>query len=263
MKRLSQIVLVIILFVSIVAYADVNNFTGKINFWQEKKLIDNKSTNKLEKINYAKLNEQKNITNIIDPLILVNKTNNLPATYVPINLVQPNIPFPFKENLPKKLMTKEAANAIENLFKKAKKDQIKLVGLSAYRSYQRQKEIFNFKARKLGEKVANKTSAYPGQSEHQTGLAIDISSPNIDNKLEQSFGNTPEGIWLATNAPNFGFIIRYPKGKEEITGYVYEPWHLRYVGVKVSQLIAQENITLEEYLRDYNFVSMEIQSDKG
>ncbi|MCK4257494.1 MAG: M15 family metallopeptidase [Halanaerobiales bacterium] len=197
-------------------------------------------------------NDIKKETDVKGVLVLVNKEHSLPADYIPENLVKPNIPFSFKEDLPKKLMRKEAAQAIENLFKKAKEDNFNLVGVSAYRSYHRQKQIFDYKARKLGKEVANKTSAYPGQSEHQTGLAIDISSPNMGYRLHQAFGNTPEGIWLAKNAPNFGFIIRYPNGKEEITGYVYEPWHLRYVGIKVAQEITQKNITFEERMRDFS-----------
>ncbi len=105
-------------------------------------------------------------------------------------------------------------------------------------------------AQRVGKEVANKTVAYPGQSEHQTGLAMDVSSHKMGFKLHQSFGETIEGIWLANNAPKFGFIIRYPKGKEHITGYKYEPWHLRYVGVQVAEEIAQKGITLEEYLSE-------------
>src|SRR5690606_29333728 len=90
-------------------------------------------------------------------------------------------------------------------------------------------------------------SAYPGTSEHQTGLAMDVSTPNIDNALEAGLGDRVEGIWLRGHCAEFGFIIRYPQGKESITGYAYEPWHLRYVGVDIATTVMSEGITLEEY----------------
>jgi D-alanyl-D-alanine carboxypeptidase len=183
-----------------------------------------------------------------DVLVLVNKEWNLTANYVPPDLVTPDIPFSFSEDLPKKLMRQEAAIALEELFKKAEADGIQLAGVSGYRSYQRQKDIFTARAKQRGEEVANKTTAYPGQSEHQTGLAMDVSSASVNYQLLESFGETTEGIWLAENAPDFGFIIRYPKGKEEITGYSYEPWHLRYLGIETALQVSARGITYEEYL---------------
>ncbi|HZK69888.1 MAG TPA: M15 family metallopeptidase [Clostridia bacterium] len=179
-------------------------------------------------------------------LVLVNKQNSLPQDYVPSDLVVTNVPFPFEEFLPKKLMRKEAAVALEQLFYKAQQDNVPLTAVSGYRSYDRQTEIFanNIKA----SPDANQTSARPGESEHQTGLSMDISSPSVNNQLTQTFGDMWEGSWLANNAPKFGFIIRFPKGKENITGYQYEPWHIRYVGIPDAQMISQQNLTLEEYL---------------
>lgn len=181
-------------------------------------------------------------------LVLVNKKRNLPAGYEPPNLVIPNIPFPFKENLEKKYLRKIAAGALEELFKEVKNKGLDMYGLSGYRSYTTQKNIFDYKAEMRGEEVANKTSARPGQSEHQTGLAMDVTSPKVNFRLLQSFGETEEGIWLAKNAHKFGFIIRYPEGKEDITGYSYEPWHLRYVGKDIAEDIYEERVTLEEYM---------------
>ncbi|MGE5544738.1 MAG: D-alanyl-D-alanine carboxypeptidase family protein, partial [Bacillota bacterium] len=175
--------------------------------------------------------------------------HNLSPDYVPPDLTQPDIRFTFSENLPKKLMRKEAAEALTRLFEHASREGITLLGVSGYRSYQTQKEIFENKARLEGEVQANRTSARPGQSEHQTGLAMDIISPSISS-LSTSFGATPEGKWVAQNAADFGFIIRYQRGKESITGYDYEPWHLRYVGVAAAKYIYQNGITLEEYLGD-------------
>lgn len=188
------------------------------------------------------------VTNLSSTVILVNKQRNLPSSYVPQDLVVPRIPFSFSGPSPKKQMKRVAATALEKLFAAAKKDGIDLKAVSGYRSYATQKAIFERNARNKGEAVANKTSARPGQSEHQTGLSMDISSASVGYALEQSFGNTKEGKWLKANAPKYGFIIRYGKGKEKLTGYSYEPWHVRYVGVYIAGEITRQNITLEQYL---------------
>jgi LAS superfamily LD-carboxypeptidase LdcB len=179
-------------------------------------------------------------------LILVNKSHSLPVGYVPVTLTTPDVP---SSNRLKTKMTPEAAEALEALFAKAKRDNIKLTAISGYRSYERQNSIFASNINKYGSvDAANQFSAKPGQSEHQTGLAMDISSPSVNYTLSQSYAQTREGKWLKENAPHFGFIIRYPKGKEGITGYQFEPWHIRYVGESAALEIANSNITLEEYL---------------
>lgn len=99
-----------------------------------------------------------------------------------------------------------------------------------------------------GEEYARKYVAEPGHSEHQTGLTMDVSGSTGECAADECFAGTPEAQWLADHAVTFGFIIRYPLGKEAITGYHYEPWHLRYVGVTVSTAIAASGLTLEEYL---------------
>ncbi|MGV2685696.1 D-alanyl-D-alanine carboxypeptidase family protein, partial [Clostridium perfringens] len=119
-------------------------------------------------------------------------------------------------------------------------------------SYARQKSIYENNVRTKGEVEANRVSAVPGTSEHQTGLTIDVSSPSAGNALEETFGHTAEGQWLAQHASEFGFIIRYPEGAENITGYVYEPWHIRYVGKDLAPDIADSGMTLEEYLDEAN-----------
>ncbi|WP_063563470.1 M15 family metallopeptidase [Paenibacillus sp. O199] len=188
------------------------------------------------------------VTNLSSTVVLVNKKRNLPSTYAPQDLVVPNIPFSFSGSSPKKQMRKVAATAIENLFAAAKKDGIDIKAVSGYRSYATQKSIFDRNASIKGEAVANKTSARPGQSEHQTGLAMDISSASAGYDLQQSFGNTKEGKWLKANAHKYGFIIRYGKDQEKLTGYSYEPWHVRYVGVYIAGEITSQNLTLEQYL---------------
>ncbi|MDD4752588.1 MAG: M15 family metallopeptidase [Desulfitobacteriaceae bacterium] len=192
-------------------------------------------------------NGKQIITNTDSLLVLVNKKRNLPADYVPGKLVIPNVSFSFPGEHQKKYLRSEAAQALEELFQAAKKEKLDLLATSGYRSYQRQKAIFDAKAKAIGVEGANRTSAYPGQSEHQTGLAMDLTSTKVSGQLVEKFGELKEGKWLKENAHKFGFIIRYPKGKETVTGYNYEPWHLRFVGKETAEYIFTKGITLEEY----------------
>jgi LAS superfamily LD-carboxypeptidase LdcB len=197
--------------------------------------------------------QKLNIMNLSTPaaptignILLVNKKHALPSSFVPGKLVNPNVPSTDRS---KTQMTPEAAKALEALFAQANKDNIKLTAISGYRSYARQDAIFKSNVIKYGSATAaNQFSARPGESEHQTGLAMDVSSPSVGNSLTQSYANTREGKWLKENASKFGFIVRYERGKEYITGYQFEPWHLRYVGKDASTNIAYRNIALEEYL---------------
>lgn len=179
--------------------------------------------------------------------VLVNKQRKLPEDYTPGDLVVPNVPFIFPEKSDKRKMRKEAAEALEQLFAAAKADGVELAGVSGYRSHAYQKELFARYVKKDGLEVARTYSAYPGTSEHETGLAMDISG--IDGKCaaESCFAGTKEAEWLGQHSAKYGFIVRYPLGKESITGYIYEPWHLRYVGVELSKEIFESGLTLEEY----------------
>lgn len=179
--------------------------------------------------------------------VVVNKQRKLPKGYTPPDLIVPDVPFYFDEFLPKKQMREEAAHALEELFAAANQDGQDIVAASGYRSYERQKNIYERNVEMYGKEEANTFSARPGTSEHQTGLAMDVTSAQMSFKLDQSFRQTGEGEWLAKNAYKYGFIIRYPKGKQSITGYTYEPWHLRYVGKNVAQEIHNQEITLEEF----------------
>lgn len=183
--------------------------------------------------------------------VLVNKQNMLPDDYAPDDLVYPNVRFTFEEKIEKRMMRKEAAEALEQLFAAAKKDGLPLAGVSAYRSNKRQRQLFDYYVQKDGLEKAQTYSAFPGTSEHETGLAIDVAGADASCAVSDCFGDKPEAKWLAENAYKFGFIIRYPKGKEDITGYKYEPWHLRYVGLGIAEEIEERDITLEEY---YNAV---------
>lgn len=191
------------------------------------------------------------VTNPTSTVVIVNKQRELASTYKPTDLVKPDVPFSFAGESPKKYMRKPAAAALEKLFAGAKQDGISLKAVSGYRSYASQKAIFDRNADLKGEAVANQTSAHPGQSEHQTGLAIDVSSASANYELEPSFGKTKEGKWLKAHAAQYGFIIRYGEGKEKLTGYTYEPWHIRYVGVFIAQEITKQGLTLEQYMNKF------------
>lgn len=181
--------------------------------------------------------------------VLVNKQNELPADYVPPDLVEVNVPFTFKEKAEKRMMRQEPAGKLEELFTAAKQNNIILYGVSGYRSYQTQKSLFAYFTKRDGsEEKANQISARPGESEHQTGLAMDVSSQSVNFGLVENFGDTKEYAWLKDNAHKYGFVVRYPKGKETITEYSYEPWHIRYVGKDLATKLYEEKLTYEEYL---------------
>lgn len=190
------------------------------------------------------------VTNPTELTVVVNKERALPADYIPPDLVEPNVPFPFDEKVEKRLMRAEAAGALEKLFAAAKADGIELYAVSGYRSYRTQKSLFDTYVKTQGAEHAGMYSAVPGKSEHQTGLAMDVSGADAKTRLEESFAATPEGKWLAANCAKFGFIIRYGQGKEDVTGYAYEPWHLRYVGKDIAEEITSRGLALEDYFQD-------------
>ncbi|WP_186579212.1 M15 family metallopeptidase [Aquibacillus kalidii] len=179
--------------------------------------------------------------------VLVNKQRKLPDGYVPPDLMVPNVPFSFTGEDPRKQLRKEAAAALEELFAASEAAGLDLVAASGYRSYDRQKVIYDNNVARNGQENADKFSAKPGTSEHQTGLAMDVTSAEMAFALEQTFKQTAEGSWLAENAHKYGYIIRYLEGKEEITGYSYEPWHIRYVGKEIANEVYKQQLTLEEY----------------
>lgn len=142
----------------------------------------------------------------------------------------------------------QAATALEDLLKAGRKEGHSLTMLSAYRSYERQKSLFNQYKAQYGLDYATRISAPAGTSEHQLGLSADLGLANSSCDLKACFGDTAGGKWLAQNAERFGFIIRYPADGEEVTGYKYEPWHLRYVGVDHAQAMkSSKSKTFEAY----------------
>lgn len=181
--------------------------------------------------------------------VIVNKFIYLPSGYTPSDLVFPNVQFLSYEQTDKRKMRKEAAKMLERLFAGARKDGIHLSGVSAYRSYSTQQWLFQHYVNRDGYDAAVKFSAIPGTSEHQTGLAIDVSGEDGKCAVSSCFADTKEAKWLSKHSAEYGFIVRYPKGKENITGYKYEPWHIRYIGpAAMAMEIRDRGITLEEFL---------------
>lgn len=168
---------------------------------------------------------------------LVNIDHPLACDYVPRDLVAVNIPFDAPLGSSKRMLCRQAAEAAEELFERSLDMNLCLFGISGYRSYKRQIQL----------NTGSPYVAPPGASEHQTGLALDVSCPAVSLELTESFADTAEGQFLRDYAPLYGFILRYPKGKEKITGYAWEPWHIRYVTKSLALYLSLTGMTLEEY----------------
>ena len=179
--------------------------------------------------------------------LLVNATHTLKRHDVPCDLTECNFAFYANPGDPKRLLRKEAAFMGGLLFEAAKAEGLILYGASGYRSFERQEEIFAESLKNNGISHTLRYIARPGASEHQTGLALDVTCETLDFELEEAFAHTLEGIWLSRSAYLYGFILRYPKGKEKITGYAYEPWHIRYVTKPLAYYLRKTKLTLEEY----------------
>ena len=178
-------------------------------------------------------------------LMLVNREYRLPESYVPDDLVYPDV----RHSGSAYQMRAPAAAALEEMFAAAKQEGITLYAHSGYRSYGSQKAIYERKIRTVKSlSKARLLVADPGASEHQLGLAMDIKN-KPDALLNAAFGKTREGIWLAENAWRFGFIIRYKEEWTDITTYAYEPWHVRYVGKEHAAILQEMDTPLELYVQ--------------
>lgn len=191
---------------------------------------------------------------ILDPentLILIKKGFILPKDYEPKDLVEPNIPIaPDTEN---RKLRKETAEALEEMYQDALKQNYHLVLNSGYRSYESQTKIYNEYFKKYDAVTAAGLVAKPGSSEHQLGLGIDLTSQSVIDKKRLVFGDSEEYKWVIKNAYKYGFILRYPKNKSSLTGTANEPWHFRYVGKKAAKIIYDNDWTLEDYILKYGF----------
>ncbi len=186
----------------------------------------------------------KKALNIDTTYVLVNKYYNLDSDYVPKKLEV----IDSKYSVPGKKLVNVARISFEHLAKKAESEGYSIIAASTYRSYSYQSNLYDNYVKQDGVSNADKYSARPGFSEHQTGLAVDVDN---GKSSFNNFENTKEYKWLLDNAYKYGFILRYPKGKEDITGYMYEAWHYRYVGVEIAALIHENNMTYEEYYFKY------------
>lgn len=171
-----------------------------------------------------------------DNLIVINKKHALPPEYVPDLIAWNGV-----------RLRGDAMEAYKKLISSAQDDGVYLSPISSYRSYQDQEKLFNNYVKQDGQAKAETYSARPGHSEHQLGLAIDIGLPSGRCNLMTCMAETKEGQWLSGNAHKYGFIIRYPEGKEAETGYQYEPWHIRYVGASVAKGVYDSGYTLDAF----------------
>lgn len=200
-----------------------------IIFIKNSNLFNNKFYRNIKKIKYPD-----------NTLVLVNKNHVLNQDYIPSDLELISTNYAFEE----KYLKKSAKEAFEKLSKCAQEVGYSIVAVSTYRSYSYQKKLYQYYEETKGINYAELCSARPGHSEHQTGLAVDVMGSNKDyNQFEQAI----EFEWMKSNAHKYGFILRYPKGKEHITGFKYEPWHYRYVGIDVATYIYENSLTLEDY----------------
>ncbi|WP_227521556.1 MULTISPECIES: M15 family metallopeptidase [Bacillus] len=181
--------------------------------------------------------------------VVVNKQRALPKNHRPNDLVRPNVRFSFGDKkVENALLRKEASKALEKMFHSAEAENIIFYARSGYRSYETQSWLFDQEIKNYGYEKAVLYVARPGTSEHQTGLAMDITAKSVNLQLTEKFEKTEEGKWLASHAHEYGFILRYPKGKTDITGYAFEPWHFRYIGVELATEVFNSGLTLEEYM---------------
>ena len=171
------------------------------------------------------------------PWVVVNKKRPLPSDFAPKDLAGIGNG---------EQMRVSAATSLNNLLVSAKRQGINLSPISGYRSYVTQSSVYGSYVKKDGQTAADTYSARPGHSEHQTGLAVDLGNGVCD--LQICFGDTPAGKWLSDHAAEYGFIIRYQKDSESLTGYQYEPWHIRYVGTDLANELKKSNQTLEQFV---------------
>ena len=176
-------------------------------------------------------------------LILANKKHKLPNQYEPADLTEPDVRIRLDGIRVREVMV----NDLTAMFDAAEEEEIYLVLGSGYRSDEEQQSIYDEYVERLGQENADQISSKAGYSEHQTGLAIDIYNDDPTYDLSDEFVNTDAGKWLAEHAHEYGFILRYPQGAEEITGFAYEPWHYRYVGKEEAEKIHASGKCFEEY----------------
>lgn len=270
-KLVLTIILVIVsisLFLSLVLSKPVKKEVNvKKNFIEEAKCLPYYKNNNIKRYqDYQKLNSNLSVEDIVTRVnlnldlpfytntkeakltntfyTLVNKYNYLREDFVPNNLVELETPYA-REGI---YLVKSAKDKFYELVKKASEEGLTIRAISAYRGYTYQKRLYDKYVENDGIAEADTYSARPGFSDHQTGLVVDVD--NSINSFE-GFTNTKEYQWMLANSYKYGFILRYPEGKEAITGYQFESWHYRFVGVKLAKKIKASNLTFDEYFTRY------------
>lgn len=238
-KRLLTILfLVLLIFIGSTLFFAVHVAAPKLNL--------HKATTKSAATGFDKT--RYSVTDPASLWVIVNKPHPLsPISYKPTDLVKPNVALRVagSETMQVRQVT---ATALEALFTAADKAGLSLLLASGYRSYDYQVSLYNDYVAESGQAAADTYSARPGHSEHQTGLAADVEPASKNCELDQCFGTTPEGQWLAANAYKYGFIIRYNAADQAVTGYEAEPWHIRYIGIDLAGEMHKQGITtLEQF----------------
>ena len=233
MKKRSIFVIILPVCIFLVAIALVRNnsgITGKFR-GEDKKLAKYKDGETFDKSRYS-INDPSSIW------VIVNKKRPLPGNYEPSDLIAAgNGEF----------LRNGVASSLSKLIRSARQEGISLRIISGYRSYGTQESLYSSYVQTDGQNDTDNYSARPGHSEHQTGLAADLGSSDGYCDLDICFSNTASGKWLAKNSYKFGFIVRYEQGKESITGYQAEPWHLRYAGKELAKELHGSGLTMEEF----------------
>ena len=212
---------------------------------QQKKSTDPAEEARKKAVKAAKKRENPLTEDTGDILMIVNKEYGLSEEYKPNDLTKvEHCDFSVGSDECHQLK-KEPAEAIEEMFAAAREDGYEIIMRTGYRSYGYQAALYESYKEKDGEEAADKYSARPGSSEHQSGLCCDVG---IAGKDLNAFEGTDEAKWIADNSWKYGFVVRYPQDKEDITGYMYEAWHIRYVGKEAAKYMHEKNLTLEEYL---------------
>ena len=173
---------------------------------------------------------------------IANKNNSIPKSYVPSDLVSPNV-----AGISGQKLRREAASALEEMFAAAKKDGVNLFLVSGYRSYGEQEYIYKVYSGRNSKEYMSHLDAYPGKCEHQLGLAVDLSDTSRNCSLKACFADMPAYKWLQKNSYKYGYIERHPKDKTNATGIMYSPWGFRYIGKKQAKKVYKSGLTMEEY----------------
>ena len=226
-----------------ISYYNSNNLNRYLSYHKKNKHLSHKEIVEIVNMNldidYYD-NPQKALYKNTD-IVLVNKHYFLEQDYTPDNLETVKRIY----SVGNMRLVRSAKIAFEQLSEKAKEENLNIIAMSTYRSYDYQKNLYNKYVQIDGIEKADTYSARPGYSEHQTGLALDVCNKTIPYT---EFENTEEFQWMKKHAHEYGFILRFPKGKERETGYEYEAWHYRYVGIKTATYIKNNNITLEKFI---------------